>query len=62
MPSKSPPKRRREVTISFRVSPEVKARIDGLAEELSKQTLGIKITRSSAVRLALKKGLERLGG
>ena len=44
---------------SVRLEPELVERLDRLAEAMSKQLAGVKVTRTQALRMAVEIGLEQ---
>jgi len=51
-----------ESPISIRLDEGLLARLDALAEELTKRAAGARVGRSSVMRLALERGLASLEG
>jgi predicted transcriptional regulator len=47
-------------TIPLRLEEDLVQRLDSLADALSKRTVGVKVTRSAAMRAALERGLDSL--
>jgi predicted DNA-binding protein len=50
----------KDVQVSVRVPPEMAARLDAIAAEMSERAAGAEISRAAAARRALEKGVEAL--
>lgn len=47
-------------TLPVRLEEELISRLDELAEALTRKAAGVKVTRASAIRVALERGLDAL--